>query len=88
MNNIKIKDSYLNIEEKEISRELIFNSVYSFVSKLPYSMDPYSKDYMPGDLYNEFAGGRQQGKMCLVHISGSTPKIKNIPIKFSGRFCI
>lgn len=51
-NNIKINNNYLTIKDEEISRELIFNSVYSFVSKLPYSMDPYSKDYMPGDLYN------------------------------------
>ena len=74
MNNIKIKDSYLNIEEKEISRELIFNSVYSFVAKLPYSMDPYSKDYMPCDLYNH------------IPSTGSILKYPSSSIEYSSLF--
>lgn len=38
----------------DISNQLIFDSVYTFVKKLPYSMDPKNAEYIPADLYNHF----------------------------------
>ena len=47
INNTGIQPDFCSIP-----KELVFNSVYSFVSKLPYSMDPMNKNFISAELYN------------------------------------
>lgn len=52
MNKDVDKNQNIVTIDNDISVDLICSSVLSFVKKLPYSIDPMNKDFVPGFLFN------------------------------------
>lgn len=67
MNKDIVKNQSVIMIDNDISVDLICSSVLSFVKKLPYSIDPMSKDFVPGFLFNVIPNDSQNYSAFQQH---------------------